>query len=50
MSQFEPITKKKKLKPWRLPKIEESIERWSASTFGPPTYVRRGGLWAKHYI
>jgi len=35
MSQFDwPITKKK-LKLWRLPKMEDSIER-------------RGGLWEKH--
>jgi len=24
------------------------MKRWSASPFGPPIYVRRGGLWAKH--
>jgi hypothetical protein len=36
MSQFDwPIAKKKKkLKLWRLPKIEDSMERWSASRFG----------------
>jgi hypothetical protein len=26
----------KKLKLWRLPKIEDSMHRWSASPFGPP--------------
>jgi len=36
------------LKVSRLPKIEDSMERCNASPFGPPTYVRRGGLWAKH--
>jgi hypothetical protein len=30
------------------PKIEDSMESWSASPFGPPIYVRRGWLWAKH--
>ncbi len=25
--------------------MEDSMERWSASPFGP---LRRGGLWAKH--
>jgi hypothetical protein len=29
-------------------KIEVSMERWSALMFGPPIYVRRGGLCAKH--
>jgi hypothetical protein len=24
------------------------MERWIASSFGPPIWVRRGGLWAKH--
>jgi hypothetical protein len=33
---------------WRLPKIEDSMERWSASPFGSPLWVRRGGLWALH--
>jgi hypothetical protein len=48
MSQFDwPITKKK-LKLWRLPKIEDSMERWSASPFGPPIELRSGGLWANH--
>jgi hypothetical protein len=37
-----------KLKLWRLPKIKDFIERQSTSSFGPPIYVRRGGLWAKH--
>jgi hypothetical protein len=32
---------KKKLKLWRLTKIEDSMERWSASPFGRP-------IWAKH--
>jgi hypothetical protein len=36
------------LKVSRLPKIEDSMERCNASPFGPPIYVRRGGLWAKH--
>ncbi len=27
---------KKKLKLWRLPKIEDSMEKWSASPFGTP--------------
>jgi len=35
------------LKLWRLPKIEDSRERWSASPFGPPVEVRRGRLRAK---
>jgi hypothetical protein len=39
---------KKKLKLWRLPKIENSMERWSASPFGPPREARRGGLQTKH--
>jgi hypothetical protein len=44
MSQFDsPITKKEKLKLWSVPKIEDSMERWSASSL-----VTRGGLWAKH--
>ncbi len=30
------------------PSIKESMERWSALPFGPPIYVRRGGLLAKH--
>jgi hypothetical protein len=38
----------KKLKLSRFPKIEDSMERCNASPFGPPIYVRRGGLWAKH--
>jgi hypothetical protein len=42
MSQFEWLTANKKLKLWRLCKIEDSMERWSASPFG------LGGLWAKH--
>jgi hypothetical protein len=29
-------------------KFEDSMDRWSASPFRPLTYVRRGGLWAKH--
>jgi hypothetical protein len=28
----------KKLKLWRLPKIEVSMERWNASPFGPPSF------------
>jgi hypothetical protein len=32
-----------------LPQNEASFERWSASPFGPPIYVRRGGLWGKTY-
>jgi hypothetical protein len=33
MSQFDwAITKKKKLKLWRLPQIEDFMETWSAST------------------
>jgi hypothetical protein len=28
--------KKKVLKLWRLPKIEDSIEKWSPLSFGPP--------------
>jgi hypothetical protein len=32
------------------PKIEDSMERWRASPFGPPIEVRREGLWAKHGI
>jgi len=39
---------KKKFKLWRLPKIEDSMERWSASPFGPPIQVRSGRLWANH--
>jgi hypothetical protein len=39
---------KKKLKLWRLSKIEDSMERCSASPFGQAIWVRRGGLWAKH--
>jgi hypothetical protein len=39
---------KKKLKLWKLTKIEDSVDRWSASPFGSPIYVRRGGHWAKH--
>jgi len=34
---------KKKLKLRRLTKIEDSMDRWSASPFGPPIYLRRGG-------
>jgi hypothetical protein len=41
MSQFDWPIAKIKLKLWRLPKIEDSMERWSASPFG------LGGLWAK---
>jgi len=40
--------RQKKLKLWKLTKIEDSVDRWSASPFGSPIYVRRGGLWAKH--
>jgi len=36
MSQFDWPIAKKKLKPWRLPKIEDYMERWTASPFGPP--------------
>jgi hypothetical protein len=37
MSQFDwPIAKKKKVEIWRLPKIENYMERWNASPFGPP--------------
>jgi hypothetical protein len=31
-----PSPKKKGLKLWRLPKIEDFMERWSASPFGSP--------------
>ncbi len=48
MSQFDSPITEKKFKLWRLPKIEDSMERWSASPFGPATKVRSGGLWAKH--
>ncbi len=37
----------KKLKLWRLPKKENSVERWSASPFGPAIEARRGELQAK---
>jgi hypothetical protein len=56
MSQFDwPITKKK-LELWRLLKIEDSMERWSASPFGP-TYIgekgrtlgKRNGIKARCY-
>jgi hypothetical protein len=30
--------------------MEDSMQRWSASPFGPPIWVRRGGLRAKHVI
>jgi hypothetical protein len=40
---FWPIVKKKNSQ-----KIEDSMERWSASPFGPTIYMKRGGLWAKH--
>ncbi len=43
---------KKKLKLLRLPKIKDSMKRWSASPFGLPLaqlYRWEGGkLWAKH--
>ncbi len=29
-------------------KFEDSMDRWSASPFRPPIYVRRGGFWTKH--
>jgi len=55
MSQFDwPNTKKKKrnkLKLWRLPKIEDSMERWSASpgekgrTLGRPYEIKAGCYW-----
>jgi hypothetical protein len=49
MSQFDwPITKKIKLKLWSLPKMEDSMERWSAFSFGPTYMGEKGGLWAKH--
>ncbi len=35
MSQFDWPIAKKKLKLYRLPKILDSMERWSASPFGP---------------
>ncbi len=40
--------KKKGWNYWGSPKIEDSIERCNASSFGPPIQVRRGGLWAIH--
>jgi hypothetical protein len=44
MSQFDwPIAKNKKLKLWWLPKIEDSMERWSESPFGPPIKGRTLG-------
>jgi hypothetical protein len=36
MSQFDWPIAKKKVEIWRLPKIENSMERWNASPFGPP--------------
>ncbi len=38
----------KKLKLGRLPKIEDSMERWSASPFGPLIWVRREDFGATH--
>jgi len=35
MSQFDWPMAKKKMELWRLPIIEDSTERWSASPFGP---------------
>jgi len=47
MSQFD-WPSQKKVKIWKLPKIEDSMERWIASPSVPPILMRRGGLWAKH--
>jgi hypothetical protein len=33
---FKCPSQKLKLKLWRLPKIEDSMGRWSVSPFGPP--------------
>jgi hypothetical protein len=49
MSQSDwPIKTKKKVGTMEAPQNKDFMERWSASLFGPPIYVRRGGLWAKH--
>jgi len=44
-------SKNKKLKLWRLPKIEDSMERWSAFPFGTPIYIEvlRGRTLGKTY-
>jgi hypothetical protein len=36
ISQFDWPKAKKKLKLWKLPKIEKSMKTWSASPVGPP--------------
>jgi hypothetical protein len=45
---ISPSQKIKKVETVEAPQIEDSMERWSVSPFGPPIWVRRGGLWAKH--
>jgi hypothetical protein len=40
---------KKKLKLWRLPNIEDSMERWSASPFGLPIMGEKGRTLGKTY-
>jgi hypothetical protein len=38
----------KKVELWRLPKIKDSMERWSVSPWAHLYRWGRGGLWAKH--
>jgi len=33
--KMSPLQKKKKSKLWRLPKVEDSMEGWNSSLFGP---------------
>jgi len=56
MSQFDwPITKKKKnlnlkkKKLWKLPKLENFMERWSASPFWPTYTGEKGRTLGKTY-
>jgi len=47
MSQFDwPL--QKKLKQWRLPKIEDSMERWNVLPLWP-TYIGKGRPLGKTY-
>jgi hypothetical protein len=49
MSQFDWPIAKKKLKLWRLLKIEDSMERWSAMTLWPRYKGEKGKTLGKTY-
>jgi hypothetical protein len=39
---------KKSLNYGSPPKIKDFMEIWNVSPFGPPIFLRRGGLWGKY--